>query len=339
VTADPYAVLALAEAGEIDSLRALGDDVESAVRTLVESDRAAALRLVGELTRYWQDTGAVEVGRSLTELALDGQARLAARDEAVAKAVPQALLAASELAFRQNDQDAARKRAHDTIRAAVLIEDYATASLAESSLARVAYRDMDAPRIEKHAQKALEYARDDIGARRFALHMLAWAAHKAGDMDLARRRFNESLEFRRKHGDRMSVAVELLNLADLDAEQGDLGAAARSFVEVMGTSREIDSTYMLVNTLPSIAALASRARLDEDAAALFGAGDAIAATAGFVSDPNPGAEAERDSVRTRLGEGAFAEFLASGTSLGNDEAVDRAVAVAARIALRDERGR
>jgi tetratricopeptide (TPR) repeat protein len=334
MTTDPYTILALAEAEQIDALKPLAEEVEAAARALTETDQAAALRLVSRLAMYWQDMGTVEVGRSLTEKALEGSGHAAARNEDVAKAVPGALLAAAELAFRQGDQKAAQKRARDTIRAAVLIEDYPTASLAESSLARVAYRDMDAPRIEKHAQKALEYAGDDDGARRFALHMLAWAAHTAGDMGLARRRFNESLEFRRKSGDKMSVAVELLNLADLDAEQGNLAAAARAFGEVMETNREIASTYMLVNTLPSIAALASRARLDEDAAMLFGAGDAIAAAAGFVHDPNPGADAERDAVRERLGEAGFAELLASGTSLSNDEAIDRALAVAARIAKR-----
>ncbi|MEO6350668.1 MAG: hypothetical protein ABIP53_08450, partial [Candidatus Limnocylindrales bacterium] len=219
--------------------------------------------------------------------------------------------------------------------------DYATASLAESSLARVAYRDTDAPRIEKHAQKALEYAganeaESNAHARRAALHMLAWAAHTAGDMKLARQRFNESLAFRRRTGSRLSVVSELANLGDLAAEEGDLPEAARILGEAMTTSHELGSKYMLVNMFPSIASLAARAGLDDDAGILFGAADASAVASGLIADPNPPADAERDAVRSRLGEGAFAELLAHGTSLGDDAAVARAVAAAQRVAATPE---
>ncbi|MEO6350986.1 MAG: hypothetical protein ABIP53_10080, partial [Candidatus Limnocylindrales bacterium] len=128
MTADPYAILALAEAEQLDALKGLGGEVSSAVETLIVADRSAALRLVGALSTYWQDVGEVEAGRALTERALEGSAEAAVRKPEFAQAVPRALVAASELAFRQGDQKAARKRAHDAIRAAVLIEDYVTAS-------------------------------------------------------------------------------------------------------------------------------------------------------------------------------------------------------------------
>lgn len=345
MTADPYAILALAEAAAAASASASGsderpraalasvaDEINPAVETLVELDRPAALRLVGALSSHWQNAGQVEIGRELTERALQGASGAAASDQQFVAAVPRALLTASELAFRQGDQEAARRRAHDAIRAAVLIEDYVTASLAESNLARVAYRDGDAPRIEKHARKALEYATDDVAARRGALHMLAWAAHTAGDMSEAKRRFSESLEFRRKTSGPLSVASELANIGDIAAEEGDLAGAARILGDVMKTSHELGSKYMLVNMFPSLASLASRAGLDEDAAVLFGAADAAAFEAGFIADPNPPADAERAALRDRLGEGHFAELLAAGTSLGNDAAVARALDVATQVA-------
>lgn len=332
---DAYEVLALAEAAEAArashdgetveqaeaGLRAFADQVNPAVAWLIEHDRPAALRLVGALSIHWQDAGQVDEGRSLTDRALDGGHHAAARDRLVAAAMPRALLTASELAFRQGDQATARKRAREAIRAAVLIEDYVTASLAHSSLARVAYRAGEAAEIERQARKALQYAGDDPVARRGALHMLAWAAHTAGNRDEARRRFDASLEYRRQVGNRLSVAVELANIGDLAREEGDHARAAHLLAEALAVSHELGSKYMLVNTLPSFAALAEEVGVDDDAARLFGTADGMAAAAGVVADPGTEMAEHRERLRNRMGEAAFAERLAEGSTLSAEDAV------------------
>lgn len=333
--ADPYAVLAQAEADDFDAAAA---NLEPAIEYFLEHDRVAALRLLAALAGYWQDAGRVDEGRALTENAIKGMHRRATHDPAVAVALPRALLAASELAFRQGDQEMAIKRAHDTIRAAVLVEDYPTAALAHTDLARVAYRAGDAAAIEKHARKALEMAGNDTLARRGALHMLAWAAHTAGDLDEAERRFEESLAYRRQHGSRLSVAVEIANLGDLAAERGDLGRAAAMLGEALAVGQEIDSRYMIVNTLPSVAALAVRAGMFAEGARLFGATDSIANAAGLVPDPNSDADDARRQARDRLGDADFALELAEGGSLAADDAVALALSVARRIEKSGLRG-
>lgn len=326
--AEAARILERAEGGS--SLDPVASALAPAIEWYLEHDRAAALRLVAALSGYWQDAGRVDEGRALTERVVEATMVEATRERTVADAIPRALLAASELAFRQGDQRAATKRAKDTIRAAILVEDRPTAALAHTALARVAYRDGEAPEIERHARKALKFAADDTAAHSGALHMLAWAAHTAGDLDEAERRFEQSLEYRRQHRGPMAVAVEIGNLGDLAIERGNLRRAAELLAEALQISHASGSAYMLVNFLPSFGILAARAGMDEDAARLFGAGHALASSAGLIPDPNPAIDDASARARDRLGEARFAQLLADGTSLATDEAVALAFAVARR---------
>ena len=55
----------------------MADEIPSAVEYLIENDRAAAMRLVGALSGYWQDAGLVEKGRALADRSLENGHRLA----------------------------------------------------------------------------------------------------------------------------------------------------------------------------------------------------------------------------------------------------------------------
>ena len=327
-------ILELAEAadGEPERLTHVADEVASALRFLIDDDRAAALRLAGLLTSFWEDTGRVDEGRRLTDDALEGQHRAATLDRDVAAAIPRALLAASDLAFRQGDQDEARRQARAAIRAAVLIEDHRAAGQAELSLSRVAFRDRDGEAIDKHARKALEYGRGDGKVKRGALHMLAWAAYTKGDLDEAERRFEESLAFRRDaESGPVSIASELSNLGDIAVERGDLRRGSRYLAEALQLASQARSQYMIVNLLPSFAALAVRAQRHEDAARLFGVADGVAAAAGLIPDPGGEHAESRDEARKQLGEAAFATLLAEGARASTDDAVQLAQNLADQI--------
>lgn len=331
--ADAHRILALAEAKDTAGLNEIAEEIVPVVDFLIEHDRAAAMRVVGALSRYWQDTGRVDEGRALAGRVLEGGHRAAAVDQAIGAAIPRALLTASELAFRQGDQEQARRQARAAIRAAVLIEDYKTAAQAELMLSRAAFRDNDAAGIDKHARKALEYGRGDPIAKRGALHMLAWAAHTAGDLDEAQRRFEESLASRREAGaGPVPIASELSNLGDMAVERGDLRRGARYLTEALQLSNEARSSYMIVNLLPSFAALAVSARRHEDATRLFGAADAVAASSGLIPDPGGDHPAARDEARDHLGEAEFATLLAEGTLMSTDAAIRLAQEMADQIA-------
>jgi tetratricopeptide (TPR) repeat protein len=305
-------------------LLAAADDVGAAVEHLLRTDPAAAARMTAALPAFWLDAGRVDEGRRLTERAIEASVGPAT------PALARALLAAAQLAFRQGDQAVAERRSHDAIAVGLEAGDHAAVALAHTDLARVAYRAGDAGRIEEHAQRALEIGGDDPLARRNALHMLAWAAHTAGDLALAERRFEESLAFRRQLGDRFSVAVEIANLGDLAAQRGDLAGAVRRLRETLEVARELNSQYLILNLLPSLGALAARAGDDEAGARLLGATDAVSRWSGLIPDPGIW-QPVMDEVAARLG-GRFDALRAEGAALDQDAAVDLAERVARAVA-------
>src|SRR5262245_6712019 len=145
-------------------LRDAADEVPRAIDWLLEHDRHGAVRLAGSLSFFWQDTGRLDEGRDTTDRVL---ARAADDDDA---AIARLQLVASELAFRQTDQVQATRRADACIAHAQRAADRATEAMADLILARVAFRDADASRIERHAEHALSIAPDDPWVRRGALH-------------------------------------------------------------------------------------------------------------------------------------------------------------------------
>ncbi len=132
-----WKVLAFAASGDDDRLRAAEIQIGPAIEWFLENDLAAAARLAGALSDYWQHEGRVADGRVLAERVADATIAEAARDPRIAATVAGALVAAAELAFREGDDAAAAKRARDAIRAATLIEDRTTAARARDVLARV----------------------------------------------------------------------------------------------------------------------------------------------------------------------------------------------------------
>jgi hypothetical protein len=313
-------------------LREAAADVPPAIDRLLEHDPDAALRLAGCLSFFWQDTGRLDEGRATTDRVL---ARAAGRDPS---AIARVQLVASELAFRQTDQLEATRRADACIALADRSGDRATAAMAHLILARVGFRDGDAPRIERHAERALVLARDDPWVQRGALHMLAWAAHTAGDRPLARRRFEASIELRMAQLDPFGAAVEEANLGDLAAEDGDLAEAGRRLRSALDVAVELESRYLLVNVLPSLSVVAALADADELAARTAGAADRAADDAAL--DPDPGAwQPVLEEVEQRLG-ARYAVLYDEGRALSPDDAVKLARSVAELVAGPDaERGR
>jgi tetratricopeptide (TPR) repeat protein len=301
-------------------LREAADDVPPAIDWLLDHDPPAALRLAGSLSFFWQDTGRLDEGRATTARVLASGAERG--DPAIARVQ----LVASELAFRQSDQQEATRCADACIAHASRSGDRATAAMAHLILARVGLREGDAPRIERHAERALVLARDDPWVQRGAVHMLAWAAHTSGDRPLAQRRFEASIDLRKAQGDRFGAAVEEANLGDLAAEDGDLPEAGRRLRGALEVAVELESQYLLVNVLPSLAVVAALAGADALAARMAGAADQAADDAAL--DPDPGAwQPVLEDVEQRLGE-QYAVLHSEGRALPADAAVRLARSIA-----------
>ena len=316
------------------ALRSVANDVEPAIDYFLDHDEPSALRLVAALSGYWQDAGRVDEGRALTERVLALTMPRAARERDIAAEIPWALLAASELAFRQADDEQATRFANQALRAAMLIEDRPGAAMAHVALARVAYRNADAAAIEREGRLALELADGDPRAMPSLLHLLAWPAYFRADLDTAERRFEESLAYRREHGLRFSAAMEITNLGELAAERGDLSRAASLLIEALSTSHEVGSIFMLVNLVASIGVLALRSTENEDAARLFGASEALGKIAGIVPDASRAVAEAGAEARVRLGAGRYSTLATNGGALSADAAVNLALRVARRIEMR-----
>lgn len=307
---------------------ASADELDAAVRRLIDTgDGQAALRMVAELGSFWQDSGRVTQGRALTEWALSSAGIAAPADGADPTVLARALLTASELAFRQGDQDAARRFAEDTLATVDGAADPRTAGLALINLARTAYRDGHAPGIERYAREALETAPGDAMVRRGALHMLAWAAHTAGDLPRAIERFHESLALRRELGDPFSIAVELGNLGDLALEQGDMASALGYLHGALRLARETRSAYLMLAGLLSAARFESHRGDPAAAVRLYAAARAGYEAAGLQPDPGDedGLESLISDARTMLG-AAYERLWAEGTALTAEAAVDEELA-------------
>lgn len=307
------------------ALLAVAGEVGAAVECLAAIDPPAALRLAGSSSRLWQDAGLVDEGRRVVDLAIS-----AAFAEPT-RALGRSLLIASDLAFRQGDQATTETRALEAIQVAGQVGDRSTAAIAHANLARIAFRNGDAPEIERHARQALEVAGDDAMGRRNALHMLAWAAHTAGDLPEARRRFESSLDFRRTLGDRLAIAVELSNLGDLSATEGDLSSAAEQLAEALTIGHELGSRYLAVNLLPSFAGLAASAGDDEAGVRLSGAAENAARSSGLVPDPGGYGAGAEDSLRVRVEPARFAQLFEEGAELTLDESIELALRIARSI--------
>lgn len=161
--------------------------------------------------------------------------------------------------------------------------------------------------------------------------MLAWAAHTAGDLPEARRRFETSLAFRRTL-DRFAVAVELSNLGELSADEGDLAAGAEQLAEALRVGHDLGSRYLIVNLLPSFAALAARGGEDATAVRLLGAAAEAASSSGLIADPGAFASGTEAGLRERVDPADYDRLFDAGGLLTQDAAIELALDVARTIA-------
>ena len=312
-------------------LRRRADSVVAQFEELLTLDPARAARLAAALAAFWGDIGRVDDGRRLTAAAIT---RVEAAGAAPGR-VAAAQLAMAELAFRQGDQAAATRHAGIAIDLGDAADDVRTRALAHLILARVAYRAGDAAAIEAQVRTARAIAPDEPSVQRGSVHMLAWAAHTAGDVELARARFLESIALRTSQGDRFGVSVEVANLGDLAAEHGDIVTAATYLLQALDVAIELDSRYLILNLLPSLAVLAAGAGDDDAAARLIGAAEGVGERSGLVPDPGAWQPALDDAER-RLG-ARFATLRADGRALELSEALElaRRTASSLRAASRD----
>jgi hypothetical protein len=192
-------------------------------------------------------------------------------------------------------------------------------------LSRVALRDADFDRVRTIAQEARAAARSarDERLERMPLHMEAVAARMSGDRGLARRLYEESIEFNRRLGEERMVAGEFHNLAYVELHDGRFARAKDLFAQALAEARRLDYEGLFPYLIGDAAVISAEEGETERAARLAGAADAAFVAGGQVPDPDDAAE--QDRLRAKLvdliGDEAFRALHEEGERLTIEQAL------------------
>jgi tetratricopeptide (TPR) repeat protein len=323
-----YELLALAEqasahAYSADSaawtarVDARASELSSAVDALLgEGDREAALRIVASLRVYAQDSGRIDEIRMLAD-DLVSRADLSEPSPALAGVE----LVRGELAFRQGEQALATVATEEARAIAAAVGDSVIQARAEINLARVAFRDGDAGRIEAHARVAASLS-DDPRVESGAMHMLGWAAYTAGDVEGAIALFEKNAEVYAAREDLVGMAGECANVGELALELGDVPRATRFLQRALDVGVKTNSRYLIPSLLASVAVLAAASGRHAEALELEAAAARQYEQAGLIPDPGAGFSAELRQIAVRdVGEARAAELSVAGRARSWDDAI------------------
>src|SRR5213594_917888 len=220
--AEPH-LWASTDATWMDRLEKEYDAHRDAFSWFLDHGRGAdALELAADLWLFQQQRGHAEEARAWLAKAL---AAPGAEARSVTRA--RALYGAGILAFRNLDEESARK-AFEECRAIAQEQDYLRLVVrATTGFARLALRRGDTREVRKWSEEALETAREQ-GEKEDAaspLHMLAAAARVEGDLSRAKAFYRQNLALHRELGRMDTVSVELGNLGALAVLEGNLSEA------------------------------------------------------------------------------------------------------------------
>ena len=162
-----------------------------------------------------------------------------------------------------------------------------------------------------------------------ALNNLGIVALEQGDYETARPLFEESLATKKELGDKQGMANALTNLGIVAREEGDYAAARAFLAEGLAIRHAIGNVHGIVLSLYALGRLATAQGEAEQAARLFGAMEALCESIGIAvpSDEVDHYEQDLATLRTALGEEAFAAAWSEGRAMQPEHAVTHAFAV------------
>ncbi len=283
------------------------------------------LCLAGALLRYWEHhSHHAQVRRGL-EQALARSAGLPADVRA------KALHAEGVLAFLQGDH----VRARDALGESVALyrqagSDYG-AAFALNRLGTLALHAGDHERAEAcfgEAEDLIRAVGDQDGVAA-VLGQRGYAALLQGDPDRAVARLQESLVLYRELDSKLGSGRVLIHLGRALAERGEEGQALPLLRDALDLVQKAGNRWYLAEGLEAMATVAALVGDDERSARLWGAAEALRDVIGAPIPPGDRTRYQQGLVtlKSRLGEAAFAVAWTSGGSLSPDEAVTEAMAV------------
>lgn len=161
-----------------------------------------------------------------------------------------------------------------------------------------------------------------------ALNNLGNLAFVQGDYERARALYTESLALRQKLGYTWGIAVSLHNLGWSALEQGDSIRAAQLFSESLTVFRELGDKYVhIIDLLEGLARVAEVQGHPQRAARLCGVVAVLRNTTDITTIPRYRDTYERliATLRTQLGEAAFAAAWDAGQAMTLEQAIGEAL--------------
>lgn len=227
-----------------------------------------ALRLVGQLWRYWELTGdVVEACAIALKLLAD------APDAPPSLSAP-ALSGTATLCWMLGRHDEAADL-HDRSRQAFLsARNGQGAAWATMCLATQAAERDDTVTAERLAEEALSLPDASPRTRVASMIILSLLAFYSGDSDRALALCRDCLEYARPLGDRSLLANTLVNLADSTQQAGDYDTAEQLLYEALDAELEIGSQGHVVSFLESLASVYVEQARVEQAIRVLAAADA-----------------------------------------------------------------
>ena len=294
---------------------ARSDTIDASLRWYIRAGRVStALRFASEMSPFWRRQGRIDAGRRLLA------ATLALPDStAQHRARAAAWYNAGVFAFRQRDQDAARRANEESLRLATEVADTAAIARALVGLSRVELRAGEYDLVRSHAAQATQLltAAGDMSGAIEPSHMVAAVNRMTGRDSDASALYEQTLGLFRTQSDEPGIAMELMNLGYVRLHQGKRAEASTFFRDGLRRYEALRDETSEEFTIAAFAALAADAGDATKAATLFGAARKLLAGSGITLDPDDQYEMDRYSAKARqqLGDAAYARALAAGEAL------------------------
>jgi predicted ATPase/Tfp pilus assembly protein PilF/DNA-binding XRE family transcriptional regulator len=249
-------------------------------------------------------------------------------------AIARALSGLGVVAWRQGDYARAGALFEESLALARELGDGWEVARALNGLGIVALKQGDYARASALLEEVLALFREmgDKDSIAVTLASLGIAALSQGNYGRAKILFEESLDLSRIMEDKYGLATTLEGLGCVAKQQGDSARATTLFEESLALYQELGDKYGMVNSLEwwvhATTGLNTAPEARERLARLLGAADGLRTTIGAPVPPGldqRGHERTVATLRSALGEGAFAAAWAAGQALSLEQAITEAL--------------
>ena len=226
----------------------------------------------------------------------------------------------------QGVYDRARALAEQSLDLSRALANKGRIAIALYELARVRFLAQDdINQAQALAEQSLALFRE-LGDTQYIavlLSLLGEMRLRQGEQGRASELLEESVATFKDLGDRWSTAEALLAFARAAASQGEFAAARARYLESLAIAREIDARNHIASVLEGGAMAAAQGE-PVGAARLWGAAQALRAVIGAPLPPVYRADYARalTTIRTHLGEAAFATALDEGGDMALEQALE-----------------